>query len=163
MDLTLSGDLWIGGLWLQGQGPLIESEQPVSGEVVWRGDAAGIDDVDAAIRAARKAFPPWRQRPLAERQAIIEAFGRQLEQHKEDLARLIGQETGKPLWESRTEVAAMIGKIGISVQAYQERTGHSEADNPAGRAVLRHRPHGCLLYTSPSPRDRQKSRMPSSA
>ncbi|MDX1634027.1 MAG: succinylglutamate-semialdehyde dehydrogenase [Marinobacter sp.] len=149
MELTLSGDLWIDGLWLEGQGPLIESDQPVSGDIIWQGEAAGIDDVDAAVRAARKAFPAWRRRSLAERREIIEAFGRQLEEHKEALARQIGLETGKPLWESRTEVAAMTGKIGISVQAYEDRTGSSETDNAAGRAVLRHRPHGVVAVFGP--------------
>ncbi len=37
---------------------------------------------------------------------------------KEHLATTIAQETGKPLWESRTEVAAMIAKVAISITAF---------------------------------------------
>ena len=72
-----------------------------------------------------------------------------LEAHKEELAHQIGLETGKPLWESRTEVAAMIGKIGISVKAYNDRTGTSESDVAGGHAVLRHRPHGVVAVFGP--------------
>lgn len=149
MTVKLTGELLINGLWLDGQGPLLESAQPVTGEIVWQGDSASLEDVDAAVRAAREAFPAWRRCSLDERRAIIEAFADQLEQEKEALAYQIGQETGKPLWESRTEVGAMIGKIAISIKAYDERTGHSETDVAAGHAVLRHRPHGVVGVFGP--------------
>ncbi|XKG37859.1 succinylglutamate-semialdehyde dehydrogenase [Marinobacter sp.] len=149
MELELTGDLWINGLWLVGQGPLFYSNQPVSDDIVWEGEAGGFDDVDAAVRSGREAFPEWRRKTFSERLAIIEAFGKELEKEKETLAHQIGLETGKPLWESRTEVAAMIAKIGISVSAYNERTGYSENEVAAGRAVLRHRPHGVVAVFGP--------------
>ncbi|MDC0662491.1 succinylglutamate-semialdehyde dehydrogenase [Marinobacter sp. SS21] len=147
--VELTGELYIHGLWLDGHGPALQSTQPVTGDTVWQGDGASVDDVDAAVRAARQAFPAWRRTPLAQRKRIVTAFGRQLEAHKEALARQIGLETGKPLWESRTEVAAMIGKIVISNQSYDERTGLKETDTPAGHAVLRHRPHGVVAVFGP--------------
>ncbi|MBW0147445.1 succinylglutamate-semialdehyde dehydrogenase [Marinobacter arenosus] len=146
---NLTGELFIDGLWLQGHGASFESIQPVTGETVWDGNGANLEDVDAAVREARKAFLKWRRKSFAERQAVVEAFGAQLESHKEELAHQIGLETGKPLWESRTEVAAMIGKIAISVKAYNDRTGHSESDVAGGHAVLRHRPHGVVAVFGP--------------
>jgi len=146
---SLTGDLFIDGLWLQGHGAPFESVQPVTGDTVWEGTSASLEDVDAAVREARRAFVAWRRKSFSERQAVVEAFGEQLEAHKEELAHQIGLETGKPLWESRTEVAAMIGKIGISVKAYNERTGHSESDVAGGHAVLRHRPHGVVAVFGP--------------
>ncbi|MDX1757017.1 MAG: succinylglutamate-semialdehyde dehydrogenase [Marinobacter sp.] len=146
---NLTGELYINGLWLEGHGSTFQSTQPVTGDTVWDGDGASVDDVDAAVRAAREAFPAWRRMTREERQRVVAEFGRLLEEHKEDLARQIGLETGKPLWESRTEVAAMIGKIGISNQAYDERTGVKAADTPAGHAVLRHRPHGVVAVFGP--------------
>ena len=145
----LTGALYIDGLWMQGHGDEFESYNPVSGEVVWSGVSANFEDIDAAVREARGAFKTWRKESFEARQAIVEAFGRQLEEHKEELAHQIGLETGKPLWESRTEVAAMIGKIGISINAYHARTGHTENDVPAGHAVLRHRPHGVVAVFGP--------------
>lgn len=149
MTMTLTGDLLINGLWMTGHGPALESIQPVSGDVVWQGNSANAADVDAAVREARAAFPAWRRKTLAEKQAIVEAFGEQLEAHKEELAHIIGEETGKPLWESRTEVGAMMGKIAISIKAYENRTGFSESEVPGGQAVLRHRPHGVVAVFGP--------------
>ncbi|RBW48852.1 succinylglutamate-semialdehyde dehydrogenase [Marinobacter sp. F3R11] len=146
---NLTGELFIGGLWLQGHGTAFESVQPVTGEIVWDGCGAGFADVDAAVRVARAGFLKWRRKSFAERQAVIEAFGELLDTNKEELAGQIGLETGKPLWESRTEVAAMIGKIGISVKAYNDRTGYSESDMAGGHAVLRHRPHGVVAVFGP--------------
>ncbi|WP_226595837.1 succinylglutamate-semialdehyde dehydrogenase [Marinobacter nauticus] len=146
---NLTGNVYIDGLWLQGHGAPFESVQPVTGETVWDGNAASLEDVDAAVREARKAFLAWRRKSLPERQAVIEAFGELLEANKEEMAHQIGLETGKPLWESRTEVAAMMGKIPISVKAYNERTGHTESDVAGGHAVLRHRPHGVVAVFGP--------------
>ena len=145
----LTGELFIDGLWLPGHGPVFESVQPVTGETLWDGESANLEDVDAAVREARNAFVKWQRKSFAERQAVVEAFGELLEAHKEELAHQIGLETGKPLWESRTEVAAMIGKIGISVKAYNDRTGTSESDVAGGHAVLRHRPHGVVAVFGP--------------
>lgn len=145
----LTGELFIDGLWFQGHGVPFESLQPVTGETVWDGTSANFEDVDAAVREARRVFPEWRRKPFAERQALVEAFGAKLEANKEELARQLGLETGKPLWESRTEVAAMIGKIAISIRAYNERTGHTESDVAGGHAVLRHRPHGVVAVFGP--------------
>ncbi len=76
-------------------------------------------------------------------------FASKLTEHKEALALIIAEETGKPLWETRTEVAAMIGKIDISIRAYQERTGEKENPMPQGRAFIRHKPHGVVAVFGP--------------
>ena len=149
MSHTLTGELYINGLWLQGHGGAFESEHPVTGDTVWDGNAANQEDVDAAVREAQRAFAEWRRKSFAQRRALVEGFGHQLEQNKEALARQIGLETGKPLWEARTEVASMIGKIAISIDAYKTRTGQSETEVAGGRAVLRHRPHGVVAVFGP--------------
>ncbi|HLV77989.1 MAG TPA: succinylglutamate-semialdehyde dehydrogenase [Marinobacter sp.] len=146
---ALSGHLFIGGLWMQGHGGPFESLQPVSGDTVWDGNAASIEDIDAALREARAAFLGWRSKSLAERQSVVEAFADLVEKNSEELARQIGLETGKPLWEARTEVAAMIGKIPVSLKACNVRTGQSESEVAGGRAVLRHRPHGVVAVFGP--------------
>ncbi|MFW5825650.1 MAG: succinylglutamate-semialdehyde dehydrogenase, partial [Marinobacter sp.] len=127
----------------------LESFHPVTGESLWQGIEAGMDDVDAAVTAARGAFPAWGRLPVGEREAIIRRFGELLEEHREELAHQIGKETGKPLWESRTEVSAMIGKIDIAVQARDERAGFRESEVPGGRAILRHKPHGVVAVYGP--------------
>jgi succinylglutamic semialdehyde dehydrogenase len=144
IDLELSNELWINGIWLEGQGPIIESDHPVTGDIIWRGETASIGDVDAAVRAAQQVFPEWRRREFSERRAIVEAFGQQLKEQKEKLAHQIGQEIGKPLWECYAEVDSMINKVDVSIKAYSDRTGFWSSDTGTGRSVVRHRPHGVV-------------------
>lgn len=141
--------LLINGEWRQGSGPVLESTNPYSKELVWSGATANSDDVDRAVSAARSAFAAWARTSFEERVALVERFKDQLQAKTEELADAIGKETGKPLWESRTEVAAMIGKVGISIQAYHDRTGSSTKELPAGKSSLRHRPHGVVAVFGP--------------
>ncbi len=149
MTKTLTGQQFINGLWVEGHGDELESFDPVTGDTVWEGTCASLNDVDAAVTEARQAFPGWRRLGVDDREAIVRRFGELLEEHREELAHQIGSETGKPLWESRTEVSAMIGKIDISVRARDERTGYRENEVPGGHAVLRHRPHGVVAVFGP--------------
>ncbi len=140
---------FINGEWLEGQGHALYSYNPATNALVWQGKTATEAQVGMAIRAARQAFVAWARRDLAERIAIVEAFAQQLKDNTETMAQLIAQETGKALWESRTEVAAMIGKIAISIKAHAERTGTVENPMPGARAFIRHKPHGVVAVYGP--------------
>jgi succinylglutamic semialdehyde dehydrogenase len=141
--------LLIDGRWIDGAAARFDKRDPVSGDSLWQAATASPEQVDEAISAARRAFPGWARRPFAERQAIVERFRDELENHREPLAECIAHETGKPIWEARTEVGAMIGKVAISLTAYHERTGERARDAGGTRAVLRHRPHGVLAVFGP--------------
>lgn len=136
---------FINNQWLQGEGEFFSKVDPVAGQQLWQGNAASAAQVDAACAAARTAFPGWARQTFSQRQALIEQFAALLEQHKAELAATISRETGKPRWETLTEVQAMINKIGISVQAYHARTGEQQQ----GESALRHRPHGVLAIFGP--------------
>lgn len=139
----------INGQWFEGQGPMFQSIDPATNQVIWQGQGADAQQVDAAVHAARQAFYLWANRPLAERIAIVEAFAAQLQQHSDEMARCIALDTGKSYWESKTEVAAMVGKIAISVRAHAERTGTVENSMPGARAFIRHKPHGVVAVFGP--------------
>ncbi|WP_445158465.1 succinylglutamate-semialdehyde dehydrogenase [Halomonas sp. E14] len=141
--------LMIGGRWQPGDAMSFTKRDPVSGETLWQGAAASDSQVAAAVQAARDAFPGWARLGFAERLGVVERFREALEIHREDLAHAIAGETGKPLWEARTEVGAMIGKVAISARAYQERTGERSRDLGDTTAVLRHRPHGVMAVFGP--------------
>jgi succinylglutamic semialdehyde dehydrogenase len=65
-------------------------------------------------------------------------------------AELIARETGKPLWETRTEVGAVINKVEISVEAYAERTPQRKMEAALGNKIaVRHKPHGVLAVLGP--------------
>ncbi|HEY2023430.1 aldehyde dehydrogenase family protein, partial [Paraburkholderia sp.] len=141
--------LFIDGEWAAGTGAAFASRSPGTDAVVWQGNSASADDVDRAVRAARRAFAAWSARTLDERCAIVRRFAALVTERKEALADAIGRETGKPLWESRTEAASMAAKVEISIQSYNERTGERRSPMADGTAVLRHRPHGVVAVFGP--------------
>ncbi|GAB7532855.1 succinylglutamate-semialdehyde dehydrogenase [Pseudomonas sp. 3A(2025)] len=141
--------LYIDGAWQAGQGEAFASHNPVSQQVIWSGEAASAAQVDQAVQAARQAFAGWALRPLQERIDLLEAFAARLKVRADELAARIGAETGKPLWESATEVTSMVNKIAISVQSYRERTGEKSGPLGDASAVLRHKPHGVVAVFGP--------------
>ncbi|MBL8521984.1 MAG: succinylglutamate-semialdehyde dehydrogenase [Betaproteobacteria bacterium] len=125
------------------------SRNPVTQAVVWEGLAADAAAVDAAVARARAAFPDWSRTPLEDRLALAKRFAEVVKAHEATLANAIGAETGKPLWEAKTEVATMVGKVAISIAAYHERTGTKTVPAADHRAMLRHRPHGVVAVFGP--------------
>ena len=122
------------------------SLDPCTGDVVWEGHAG---DVDAAVGAARGAAPGWARTPLDARITVARGFQAVVKGRAEDFARLIACETGKPLWETRTEVASVAAKVDISVTAQAERAGQRSGDVGGVRQALRHKPHGVLAVLGP--------------
>jgi succinylglutamic semialdehyde dehydrogenase len=123
------------------------SFEPATGEELWRGKHC---NVDAAVAAARAAWPDWASRSLASRVDILKRFAEGLERDKEPFADLIARETGKPLWEARTEVESVTAKVAISIKAYAERTSHTKQEGKMGqRTAVRHKPHGVLAVLGP--------------
>lgn len=122
------------------------STNPMTGEIVWRGDDA---DVDAAVRLARAAAGTWASCPLADRIAIARRFADIVRDDARNFAELIAQETGKPLWEAKTEVAATAAKVDIAVAAQAERAGERSAEVAGARQAVRHKPHGVLAVLGP--------------
>ncbi|MDR5779106.1 succinylglutamate-semialdehyde dehydrogenase [Caballeronia sp. LZ065] len=147
--MDISNHLYIDGDWQEGRGAAFGSRNPGNGDIVWQGNSASAEDVERAVSSARRAFPAWAARAFDERVAIAKRFAALLNENKDALAHAIGRETGKPLWEARTEVASMAAKVDISVQAYHERTGEKRAPMADGVAVLRHRPHGVVAVFGP--------------
>ncbi len=123
------------------------SYEPATGALLWRG---AVGDVDAEVAAARASWAGWAAQPLANRIEALRRFGNVVRARLEPFADLIARETGKPLWEARTEVETVIAKIDISVKAYAERTSQRRLDSPMGsRMALRHKPHGVLAVLGP--------------
>lgn len=123
------------------------SYEPATGVELWRGEHG---DVDATVARARRAWPQWAAKPLATRIELIRRFANEVRKGQEQFAELIARETGKPMWEARTEVEAVIAKVEISIRAYAERTGQRKLDSGLqGTAALRHKPHGVLAVLGP--------------
>jgi len=141
--------LFIQGQWRSGQGAQLNKTNPADNTLLWSALSANAEDIEAACTAARTAFPAWARKTVDERAEVIQRFADLLTEHKTRLAEIISQETSKPRWETLTEIQAMIGKVAISLEANQQRTGEKHTAMPDGEAVLRHRPHGVLAVFGP--------------
>ncbi|TFU03162.1 succinylglutamate-semialdehyde dehydrogenase [Polymorphobacter arshaanensis] len=124
----------------------LESIDPCTGETVWRG-AAG--NVDAAVASARAALPDWAAAGLDARIAQARSFQEVVRDQADQFAALIATETGKPLWETKTEVASVIAKVDISITAQAERAGSRSGEVAGVRQALRHKPHGVMGVLGP--------------
>ncbi|MBA18076.1 MAG: succinylglutamate-semialdehyde dehydrogenase [Sphingomonas sp.] len=125
----------------------IVSTEPATGAVLWR---QAIGNVDAEVARARESWAEWAARPLAYRIEALRRFANVVRAKADAFTDLIARETGKPLWEARTEVETVIAKVDISVTAYSERTGQRRIDAPMNtRLALRHKPHGVLAVLGP--------------
>jgi len=128
---------------------LLTAINPTTGQPSWQGEIASATDVDRAVVAARNAFDAWSSTSLETRIAFVEAYAKALKQHESSLVESICLSTGKPRWESMQEVAAMIGKVAVSIQAYRERCAETERDIGGTNAITRYRPHGVVAVLGP--------------
>ena len=145
----MSQACFIAGRWREGAGEPLASVDPATGAVVWSARQAGPRDAADAVAAARAAWPDWADRPYRERVAALQRYRAALQARAPSFAEAISRETGKPLWETTTELGSMINKVDISIRSHDERTGERESSTAFGRAVLRHRPHGVMAVLGP--------------
>lgn len=96
----------IGGAWRGAEnGETLDVIDPATEERVGRVPAMGAAETEAAIAAAEAALGPWRALPAAARAAMLDKWHALILGHQEDLARIMTAEQGKPLAESRGEIA----------------------------------------------------------
>lgn len=145
----MNGRNFVGGRWIEGLGPDFTSENPATGEIIWRGFCADNEQINKAVHFAKAAFPIWSEFSLEIRISYLEKFCEELKKNRLLLATTISTETGKPLWESDTEVVAMINKLPISIKAYHDRCQERSQTTPSGVSTTRHRPHGILAVLGP--------------
>ncbi len=96
---------WIGGRRVEGtsgrSGPVYN---PATGELARQVDFASAEEVDAAVRVAREAFPAWRHTSLSRRTAILFRIRNLVEQHAEEIAAHLTREHGKVRSDALGEV-----------------------------------------------------------
>jgi succinylglutamic semialdehyde dehydrogenase len=125
----------------------IISINPATGEKIWSGEPG---DAAGEVAAARAAFPEWAGHSTSYRMEALRRFANVVRKKEKHFAALISRETGKPFWETQTEVASVINKVEISINAYAERTSKRTIEAAMGSKVsVRHKPHGVLAVLGP--------------
>ena len=126
----------------------IVSIAPATGEELWRGWPGDVED---CVERARRAWPSWAAQSLANRIELVRRTANELRKEADDLAALVANETGQPLWAARGEVDAVIERVELAVRAYAERTAQRRLDNALqGTSALRHKPHGVVVVLGPA-------------
>src|SRR5262245_27584508 len=103
---------YIGGTWVESTSKdAVELTNPATGERLGSVPVGTAADVDAAVKAARAAFPAWSETPVPTRARYLFDLRNLFEQHFEELAAICTQEHGKTLDESRGSVRRAIDNI----------------------------------------------------
>jgi succinylglutamic semialdehyde dehydrogenase len=123
------------------------STEPATGVEMWSGE---VGDAAAEVASARAAWAEWAAHSVAYRMETLRRFANVVRARTDEFATLIACETGKPLWEAKTEVGAVINKVEISISAYADRTPQKKLEAALGSKVaVRHKPHGVLAVLGP--------------
>jgi succinate-semialdehyde dehydrogenase / glutarate-semialdehyde dehydrogenase len=141
--------LYIGGEWRDGANGTFSVEDPATGESLCAIADASPDDAKAALDAAVQAGPEWAAHPPRERGEILRRAFETIIEHEEELALLMTLEMGKPLKESKAEVAYGAEFLRwFSEQAVRIEGRYAASPNGQGRLLTMQQPVGpCLLIT----------------
>src|SRR4030042_446061 len=102
---------YIGGEWITSKGPVQDVINPATGKVIAKVPISTKEETEAAISAAREAYPAWRTTPPLARVRCLFRLKELLEQNFEELSRIQTQEHGKTIDESRGETRRGIENV----------------------------------------------------
>jgi succinate-semialdehyde dehydrogenase/glutarate-semialdehyde dehydrogenase len=123
----------IGTEWKEASnGAVIKIVNPATGTLIDTVPESTKQDCDKAVQAAKKGQKEWVKKPMHERASILMKFVSLVEKHKDELARLLSNETGKPISEAYGEIA----NVSIGVPAFCEMAKHLYGNViPAGQEM----------------------------
>ena len=98
----IDGEMVDNGEWL-------EVLNPANEQVVGRVPAAGKDELDRAVAAARRAFKSWKKTSHEERQQVIQGIAAAIKENADELFRLLTTEQGKPHAQAQQEIYGAAG------------------------------------------------------
>ena len=147
----LRSQLYIDGAWVDADnGATMPVLNPASKEEIVSIPNAGANETRRAIEAADRAFSSWKQIVAKERSAILRRWFNLIMENQEDLAQLMTAEQGKPLVESRGEVA--YGGSFVEWFAEEGRRVYGDtiaSNNPTQRIVTLKQPVGVVAAITP--------------
>ncbi|MFN7729020.1 MAG: succinylglutamate-semialdehyde dehydrogenase [Bdellovibrio sp.] len=107
--------------------------------------------IEMACESAQKAFLPWARLAMDERKSYLMKLREQFEAHKDEMAKAIARDTGKPLWESLQEAGNLANKIDITVNFSSQFIAEERLPNalPGVDGVIRFKPRGVMAVVGP--------------
>jgi succinate-semialdehyde dehydrogenase / glutarate-semialdehyde dehydrogenase len=143
--------LYINGRWVEAAGgKTFEVHNPATGEVLAEVADGGAAEATAAVRAAADAFPAWSKRPADERAELLHKTYELLRSRIDEHARILTEENGKPLAESKGE--ATIGAGFVRWNAEEARRTYGEvvpSPTTAKRVLTFRQPVGVVAAITP--------------
>jgi betaine-aldehyde dehydrogenase len=102
---------------------VIQVLEPATAGVMAEVPRAGVEETDAAVAAARAAFPAWRALDPPERSAVLHSLANALESNREQLATLEARNAGKPIADARGEMGMVVDTFRYYAGAPERLTG----------------------------------------
>jgi phenylacetaldehyde dehydrogenase len=134
--LNRQHELLIDGKWVPAtSGELLEVFDPSTARVLARIAAGGAADIDAAVKAARRAFhsPPWAKMRAAERSRLLYRLADAVESNADELAWLESLDGGNPVRSVRhVDIAMAIESLRTSASLADKITGETQLSAPQG-------------------------------
>ncbi|MFJ6857706.1 aldehyde dehydrogenase family protein [Streptomyces werraensis] len=139
--------MYIDGAWRPAAGPdVIEVVGPADEQVIATVPAGTVEDVDAAVRAARAALPAWAATPPAERAARLAALRDQLHARRDEIAATVTAELGAP---EKLSQAVHAGVPVAVAGSYAELAATYDFEEKIGNSTVYHEPVGVVGAITP--------------
>jgi len=122
----------IGGEWVESKGELIEVVNPATCKVIARVPISTKEEINAAVEAAKEAFPEWRSTPPLARARCLLRLRELMEERFEELSRIQTMEHGKTIDESRGETRRGIENVEVAAGIPSLMMGYNLEDVAAG-------------------------------
>ena len=124
---------YINGAWRRSaSAEFFEVSNPATSELIARTPMSSAADVDAAVQAAAEAFPAWRRTPPGERVQYLFRLKNLLEEHIDELSRLITLENGKTFGEAKAELRRGIENVEVACGIPMMMQGYNLEDVTPG-------------------------------
>jgi malonate-semialdehyde dehydrogenase (acetylating)/methylmalonate-semialdehyde dehydrogenase len=142
---------YINGAWRKATSTeFLDVTNPATGEVIARSPISTKADLDAAVQAAAAAFPAWRRTPPGERIQYLFKLKFILEDHIDELAKLITLENGKTFPEAKAELRRGIENVEVACGIPMMMQGYNLEDiTPGVDETLIRQPLGVVAAITP--------------
>lgn len=146
-DAPIHGAMYVDGAWeTPANASLIAVENPATEEVIGHIAEGTVEDADAAVSAAKAAFPAWAARPALQRAAYVTALADAIDVDADRLATLVTAEQGKPIDQARGEIGATSNFLRYAAEQARRIQGDIvTSDNTSEEIHIRRHPIGVVV------------------